>query len=106
VIPGESASTTNALMPPRCPSLRGTRAITTSNSATTPLVVHNFTPSSSYAFPSSTGVAVDARRAGSEPTSGSVSRNADMAPAAHRGKNFRFCSGVPASLSGSGTPID
>jgi hypothetical protein len=106
VIPGESASTTKALMPPRWPSLLGTRAMTTSSSATTPLVVHNFTPSSSYALPSSTGVAVEASRAGSEPTSGSVSRNADMAPAAQRGRNFRFCSSVPASLSGSGTPID
>lgn len=47
VMPGESASTTKALIPPRCPSDLGTRAITTSSSATTPLVVHSFTPLSS-----------------------------------------------------------
>src|SRR5262249_541604 len=44
VIPGESASTTNAEMPPRCPAQAGTRAITTTRSATTPLVVHSLTP--------------------------------------------------------------
>ncbi len=47
-----------------------------------------------------------ASRAGSEPTSGSVSRNAEIAPFAQRGRNSRFCASVPASLSGSGTPID
>ena len=55
----------------------GTRAITTSRSATTPLVVHSFTPSRRYAVAvRRSGVAVVASRAGSEPTSGSVSRNA------------------------------
>ena len=80
--------------------------MTTSSSATTPLVVHSFTPSSRYAVPSSVGVAVLAIRAGSEPTSGSVSRNAEIAPAAQRGRNSCFCSAVPTSLTGSGTPID
>lgn len=45
VTPSEAASTTNAVMPPLCPSDFGTRAITTSRSATTPLVVQSFTPS-------------------------------------------------------------
>ena len=44
--------------------------------------------------------------AGSEPTSVSVSANAEMAPLARRGRYFCFCSGVPNSLSGCGTPID
>ena len=46
VMPGALPSTTNAVMPPRPPACFGTRAITTSSSATTPLVVHSFTPSS------------------------------------------------------------
>ena len=46
VIPGAVPSTTNAVMPPRCPSPLGTRAITTSSSATTPFVVQSLTPSS------------------------------------------------------------
>ena len=37
-------------------------------------------------MPSSVGVAVVAIRAGSDPTSGSVSRNAEIAPAAQRGQ--------------------
>ncbi len=101
VIPGESASTTNALMP-----LSGTAAITTSSSATTPLVVHNFTPSRRYASPSSVGVAVVPSRAGSLPTSGSVNRNALIAPLAQRGRNSFFCSSVPKRASGCGTPMD
>ena len=86
VIPGALPSTTNAVIPPRCPSLLGTRAITTSRSAITPLVVHSLTPSSTYCDPSSDGVAVVLSRAGSEPTSGSVSRNALISPRAHRGR--------------------
>ena len=86
VIPSELPSTTNAVMPPRCPSLLGTRAITTSRSATTPLVVHSFTPLSTYSLPSADGAAVVASRAGSEPTSGSVSRNALISPLAHLGR--------------------
>ena len=47
-----------------------------------------------------------ASRAGSEPTSGSVSRNAEISPAASRGRNRLFCSSVPNSFNGCGTPID
>ena len=85
---------------------RGTTAITTTSSAITPLVVHSFTPSRTYASPSSVGTAVLPIRAGSLPTSGSVSRNAVMAPAAQRGRYSCFCSGVPNTLTGSGTPMD
>lgn len=104
VMPGESASTTKALIPPLESAVLGTRAITTSRSATTPLVVHSFTPSSTYASPS--GTAVVASRAGSDPTSGSVSRKAEMSVRARRGRNASFCSRVPKILSGCGTPID
>ena len=45
-------------------------------------------------------------RAGSEPSSGSVSRNAEISPPASRGRKRSFCSSVPKSLSGCGTPID
>ena len=45
VTPSEAVSTTKAVMPPLCPSDFGTRAITTSRSAMTPLVVQSFTPS-------------------------------------------------------------
>ncbi len=44
VMPGVSASTTKAVIPPRRPSAAGTRAITTSRLATVPLVAHSFTP--------------------------------------------------------------
>ncbi len=44
VIPPEAMSTMNAEMPPRCSPDFGTRAITTTRSATTPLVVHSLTP--------------------------------------------------------------
>ena len=46
VMPGALPSTTKAEMPPRPPACAGTRAMTTRSSATTPLVVHSFTPSS------------------------------------------------------------
>jgi len=106
VIPSAVPSTTNAVMPPRPPWCSGTRAMTTSSSAMTPLVVQSFTPSIRYAAPSAVGVAVLAMRAGSEPTSGSVRRKAETAPAAQRGRNLAFWSCVPTSLTGSGTPID
>ena len=57
-------------------------------------------------MPSSVGSAVVASRAGSEPTSGSVSRNAETSPAASRGRKRCFCSSVPNIFSGCGTPID
>ena len=44
--------------------------------------------------------------AGSEPASTSVNANAEIAPFARRGKKRRFCSAVPNSASGCGTPID
>jgi len=106
VIPGAVASTTNAVIPPRCPSPFGTLAITTSRSATTPFVVQSFSPSSTYSDPSADGVAVVVSRAGSEPTSGSVSRNALISPRAHRGRYRCFCSSVPNIASGCGTPMD
>ena len=56
--------------------------------------------------PSSDGVAVVFSLAGSEPTSGSVSRKALISPRAHRGRYCCFCSSVPNSASGCGTPID
>ena len=57
-------------------------------------------------MPSFDSVAVLESRAGSEPTSGSVSRKAVTAPAAHLGSHFFFCSSVPNLFTGSGTPID
>ena len=106
VTPSESVSTTNAVIPPLAPSCGGTWAITTTSSATTPFVVQSLTPSRVYADPSSVGTAVLPSRAGSEPTSGSVSRNAVTAPFAQRGRNRCFWSSVPNAFTGSGTPID
>ena len=96
----------NALIGPGLPSLPGVRAITTISSAMVPLVHHSFSPSRRYAEPSGVGTAVVVMRAGSEPTSTSVSANAEMAPRASRGRYFCFCASVPNSLSGCGTPID
>ena len=93
-------------MPPRPPSCFGTVAITTTSSAMTPLVVQSLTPSRMYSVPSSLSRAVDPIRAGSEPTSGSVSRKAVMAPSAHRVRYSCFCASVPNILTGSGTPMD
>ena len=44
--------------------------------------------------------------AGSDPTPGSVSANAEISPFATRGKYCCFCSSVPNRMSGCGTPID
>ena len=105
--PGVSVSTMKALIGPGLPSLPGVRAITTSSSAIEPLVHHSFSPSMQI------GAAVGRRRGGgascapgSEPTSFSVSANAEIAPRARRGSRRFFCSSVPNSLSGCGTPID
>ena len=106
LMPGEDMSTTNALMPPLDSPCGGTAAITTTSSAITPLVVQSFTPSMTYSLPSSEGMAVVRSRAGSEPTSGSVSRNAVTAPAAQRGRYSSFCSSLPKTFTGSGTPMD
>jgi hypothetical protein len=102
-MPGVSASTTNAVMPPAWPSLWGTRAITTSRPAMTPLVVHSLVPLSTYSLPS--GLAVVRSRAGSLPTSGSVSKNA-LISRVHLGSHVRFCSSVPNIEIGCATPID
>ncbi len=56
-------------------------------------------------MPSGVSVAVVLMRAGSEPTPGSVSANAEISPFASRGRYLRFCSSVPNSLSGCGTPM-
>src|SRR5512143_3931738 len=84
----------------------GVRAITTISSAIVPLVHHSFEPLSTHSRPSAEGTAVVSSAAGSDPTSGSVSANADTAPLASRGKYFFFCSSVPNILSGCGTPMD
>ncbi len=86
--------------------LDGVRAITTISSAFVPLVHHSFSPFRIHAFPSSLGVAIVSIAAGSDPTPGSVSANAEMAPLARRGKYRCFCSAEPNILSGCGTPID
>ena len=52
------------------------------------------------------GVAVQRIRAGSLPTSGSVSRKALTSRVATRGRNRAFCCSVPNIRSGSATPID
>jgi len=69
-----------------------------------PLVAQSFTPSRMYESPSS--VAVVARRAGSDPTSGSVKRKAEISPAATRGRYSSFWAVVPNILTGWGTPMD
>ena len=55
--------------------------------------------------PSAEGVAVVDILAGSDPTSGSVNAKAEISPLAKRGKYFFFCSSVPKSLRGWGTPM-
>ena len=100
VTPSQPVSTMNALMRWLC----GSRAITTSSSARVPLVHQSFSPLSTKW--SSRRSAVVARLAGSEPTSDSVRAKAEMAPAAQRGRYLAFCSTVPNSLSGCGTPMD
>ena len=81
-------------------------AITTSRSAMTPLVVQSLRPSRMYAEPSSVGTAELDIRAGSLPTSYSVSRKALISVVATSGRYLRFCSSVPKSISGWATPID
>ena len=101
--PGIDDSTMNAViclrgLPPT--TLSGVFAITTNSSARVPLVHHSFSPLMMKLRPSSVGVAVQRMLAGSEPASTSVRANAEIAPLASRGKNLRFCSSVPNSLSG------
>jgi len=105
--PGHELSTMKAVIPCRpLPSRAGVRAMTTSSSAIGPLVHQSFSPLRMNALPSSVGSAVALIRAGSLPTSGSVSANAVIAPRAIRGRYFFFCSSVPNSFRGWGTPID
>src|SRR2546426_4220634 len=87
--PGHAVSTTKAVIcrrsfPPA--NLDGVRAITTISSALVPLVHHSFSPFRIQDFPSSLGTAVVSIAAGSDPTPGSVSANAEIAPFARRGK--------------------
>ncbi len=82
--PGQSVSTTNALIFLVC----GSRAITTSSSASVPSVHQSFSPFRMKSSPSRR--AVVERLAGSEPTCGSVSAKAEIAPAAQRGRYFFF----------------
>ena len=84
----------------------GVCAITTMSSAFVPFVHHSFSPLMIQPLPSGVRVAVVCIFAGSDPTPGSVSANAETAPLARRGRYFFFCSGVPKSFSGCGTPID
>src|SRR5918996_1564934 len=107
--PGHDVSTMNAVI---CrfslpfTTFDGVRAMTTSSSATVPLVHHSFSPLRIQAWPSSEGTAVVSIAAGSEPTFGSVSANADTAPLARRGKNFFFCAPAQNSLGGGAPPMD
>ena len=83
----------------------GVSAMTAITSAIRPLVHQSFSPLMMKCLPSSVGVAVVSILRGSEPTLGSVRAKADIAPSANMGKYFFFCSGVPKSFSGWGTPM-
>ena len=80
--------------------------MTTSSLARVPFVHQILVPFRRYASPSGVFTAVVPTRAGSEPTFGSVKAKAEISPAAQRGRYFFFCSSVPNSLRGWGTPID
>ncbi len=82
----------------------GVRAMTTRSSALVPFVHHSFSPFRIQV--SSSRIAVVSIAAGSDPTPCSVSANAEIAPAARRGKYFFFCASLPNILSGCGTPMD
>ena len=88
-------------------TLSGVRASTAINVVlgSVRLVHHCLSPFRMNALPSSVGVATVLMRAGSEPTSGSVRANAEISPCARRGKYLRFCSSVPNSRNGCGTPM-
>ena len=107
--PGQLVSTMKAVICRRSrpfTTFDGVRAITTSSSAMVPFVHHSFSPFRIQLSPSSLGTAVASIAAGSDPTPGSVSANAEIAPRASRGKYFFFCTSEPNSLSGWGTPMD
>ena len=82
--------------------MSGWRAMTTKSSAIVPLVHQSFSPFEDVVALGACASRVVARFAGSEPTCGSVSANAEIAPAAQRGRYFFFCSSVPKSFSGCG----
>src|SRR5947208_11667734 len=88
--PGQSASTMNAVI---CrfslpfTTVDGVRAITTISSALVPLVHHSFSPFRIHACPSGLGTASVSIAAGSDPTPGSVSANAEIAPLARRSED-------------------
>ena len=98
----ESASTTNAEMPPLCPSPLGHPRHHDEQVGDHAVggpqldAVEHVGRSRPRSEPRSCR-----SRAGSEPTSGSVSRNALISLRAQRGRNLRFCSAVPNSFSGS-----
>ena len=107
--PGEFISTMNAVICFRSLPLTnfdGVRAMTMITPALVPLVHQSFSPLRIKSFPSVVGSAVVCILAGSEPTSASVSANAEISPFATRGRNFFFCSSVPKTISGCGTPMD
>ena len=85
--PSQAVSTTNAVIGLRLdPAGAGVLAITMMISARGPFVVQSFSPFRIQWLPSSESSAVVDMLAGSEPTSGSVSANADSAPFASRGR--------------------
>src|SRR2546421_476487 len=107
--PGQAVSTMNAVICRFSFPLTvfdGVRAMTTISSALVPLVHHSFSPFRIHACPSSLGRAMVSIAAGSDPTPGSVSANAEMAPLASSGRYFFFCASEPNILSGWGTPSD
>src|SRR4029453_10630380 len=107
--PGQSTSTMDALICLRSLPLTifdGVRAITTSTPAFTPFVHQSFSPFRMNSEPSAVGSAFKLSVAGSEPACVSVNANAEISPAATRGRYFFFCSSVPNKSSGCATPID
>jgi len=106
VIPGESQGQMNAVIPPLDSSVLGTTAMTITTSAIAPFVAQSFVPFTTKPEPSSVGTALVVMRAGSDPTSGSVSRKAEMWVLATFGSHSRFCSSEPNMRSGSGSPMD
>ena len=86
--PGHAVSTMNVLISRRLrrPSRAGVTAITTMISARGPLVHQSFSPFRIQCVPSGERSARVLKFAGSEPTSDSVSANADSAPPARRGR--------------------
>ena len=84
----------------------GVLASTTNRPARVPLVHQSFSPLMMKCSPSGAGRAVVVMRAGSLPTSVSVSAKAEISPWAQRGRNICFCSSVPKTIRGCGTPMD